>query len=136
MASNEVPVVRSVVAVLAGFFASTVMSLAGDILFRRLSPGAFDANGHATNDGALFTVMGYEALFALIAGYTTARIAQRRPFTHALAMGALVLLGRIPTAYVAWDTAPAWFHLGALLLIIPAALLGAKFCDLRARSLQ
>ena len=136
MASNDVPVVRSVVAVLAGFFTSTVMSLAADILFRRMSPASFDAAGHASGDGTLFTMMGYEVLFAAIAGYTTARIAIRRPFAHAAIMGGVVLLGRIPTAWVAWDTAPPWFHLGVLLLIIPAALLGAKACQLRASSIQ
>jgi hypothetical protein len=136
MPSNDVPVVRSVVAVLAGFFASTVMSLAADILFRRMSPASFNAEGQPVGDGALFTMMGYEALFAIVAGYTTARIAIRRPFVHAILMGGLVLLGRTPTAFVAWDTAPPWFHLGVLLLIIPAALLGAKVCALRATAIK
>jgi hypothetical protein len=122
--------------VLAGFFASTVMSLAADILFRRLSPASFNAEGQAIGDGALFAMMGYEALFAAIAGYTTARIAIRRPFAHAVIMGALVLLGRVPTAFVTWDTAPPWFHLGVLLFIIPAALSGAKVCALRASAIK
>ncbi len=112
------------------------MSLAADILFRRMSPASFNAAGQAAGDGALFTMMGYEALFAAIAGYTTARIAIRRPFAHAIIMGALVLLGRVPTAFVTWDTAPFWFHLGVLLLIIPSALLGAKVCALRASAVK
>jgi hypothetical protein len=122
--------------VLAGFFASTVMSLAADILFRRLSPASFNAEGQAIGDGALFAMMGYEALFAAIAGYTTARIAIRRPFAHAVIMGALVLLGRVPTAFVTWDTAPPWFHLGVFFLVIPTALLGAKVCALRATAIK
>jgi hypothetical protein len=136
MPSNDVPVVRSVVAVLAGFFTSTVMSLAADILFRRMSPASFSAEGQAAGDGALFTMMGYEALFEAVAGYTTARIASRQPFVHAIVMSGLVLLGRIPIVYAAWDTAPPWFHLGVLLLIIPAALLGAKVCALRATAIK
>lgn len=134
--SGEVPLVRSVVAVAAGFFASMVMTLGGDIAFRRVSPDAFDADGHARSDGALFTMMGYEALFVLVAGYVTARLAIRRPLAHALAMGAVVLLARASTVFLTWDTAPPWFHLGILLLIIPVALLGAKVSELRARSLQ
>ena len=134
--ANDVPVVRSIVAVAAGFFASNVMSLGGDLLFRRVSPHAFDAQGFARSDGTLFTVMGYEALFVLIAGYVTARLAIRRPMTHALVMGALVLLGRVPTALVAWSAAPPWFHIGVLLLIVPVALLGAKLSGLRARAVQ
>lgn len=136
MSTNDVPVVRSIVAVLAGFFASTVMSLAADILFRRMSPASFSADGQAIGDGPLFTIMGYEALFAAIAGYTAARIAIRRPFVHAAVMGGVVLLGRAPTAVLAWDTAPLWFHVGVLLLIVPAALLGAKLCTLRASAVK
>ena len=112
------------------------MSLGGDIFFRRISPEAFDAEGHAHGDGPLFTMMGYEALFALVAGYVTARIAIRRPMTHTLVMGGVVLLGRIPTAMIAWSTAPPWFHIGVLLLIVPAALLGAKLSELRMQSVQ
>lgn len=134
--SNDVPVVRSIVAVAAGFFASNVMSLGGDLLFRRVSPQAFDAKGIAHSDGALFTIMGYEALFALVAGYVTARLAIRRPMTHALVMSGLVLLGRVPTAFIAWDMAPPWFHIGVLLLIAPVALLGAKLSELRTRAVH
>jgi hypothetical protein len=73
--------------------------------------------------------LAYEALFALIAGYVTARLAIRRPLEHALVMGAIVVIARAATVFATWDTAPAWFHLGILILIIPVALLGAKLRD-------
>ena len=128
--SGEVPVVRSIVAVAAGFFASTVMSLGGDLAFRRTSPDAFDANGHARADSTLFIMMGYEALFVLIAGYVTARLAIRRVYAHAVAMAGVVLLMRASTVFLTWDAAPPWFHLGVLLLIVPLALLGPKLKEL------
>jgi len=131
---GEVPLVRSVVAVAAGFFASTVMSLGADLAFRRMSPASFDAEGQATGDGTLFVIMGYEVLFAAVAGYVTARLAIRKPFAHALIMAAVVLVGRVPTAILAWNAVPVWFHLGVLLLIVPAALLGAKVGELRTRA--
>lgn len=130
--AGEVPLVRSVVAVAAGFFASTVMSLGADLAFRRMSPDSFDAEGQASSDGTLFVIMGYEVLFAAVAGYVTARLAIRKPLAHALIMGAVVLVGRIPTAILSWSTVPVWFHLGVLLLIVPAALLGAKVGAMRA----
>lgn len=132
--AGEVPVIRSVIAVLAGFFASMVMSLGADLAFRRMSPESFDAGGRAANDGTLFITMGYETLFAAVAGYVTARLAIRRPLAHALVMGAVVLAGRLFTAILTWGSVPAWFHIGVLVLIIPAALLGAKLGELRARA--
>jgi hypothetical protein len=134
--SGDVPVVRSIVAVAAGFFTVMVLSAAADVTFGSLSPNAFDAQGHSRADSALFTKLAYEALFALIAGYVTARIAVRRPFTHALVMGAFVLAGRAFIAVLTWDVAPLWFNLGVLAVILPAALLGAKLSELRARSIQ
>ena len=133
---GDVPVVHSIVAVAAGFFTSTVMSLGGDIAFRHFSPDAFDAEGHARNDSSLFITMGYEGLFALIAGYVTARLAIRQPMTHTLVMAGVVLLGRVPTAIVAWSTAPPWFHIGVMVLIVPAALLGAKLSELRTHAVR
>jgi hypothetical protein len=131
--ASEVPVVRSIVAVAAGFFASNVMSAGADLAFRRLSPDSFHADKSPAGDGTLFVMMGYEVLFAAVAGYVTARLAIRKPLVHALVMALIVLVGRGFTATLSWNTVPAWFHLGVLALIVPAALLGAKIGDLRAR---
>ena len=134
--SGDVPVVRSIVAVTAGFFTVMVLSAAADVAFGSISPNAFDAQGQASADGALFIKLAYEATFALIAGYVTARIAVRRPFNHALVMGAFVLAGRAFISVLTWDVAPLWFNLGVLAVIVPAALLGAKLSELRARSVE
>jgi hypothetical protein len=130
---NDVPVVRSVVSVAAGFFAVMVLGAAADMVLSHVSPNAFDAQGHARAESTLFVTLAYETLFALIAGYVTARIAVRKPYTHVLVMAAIVLAGRAFIAALTWDVAPLWFNLGVLVLIVPAALLGAKLSELRAR---
>ena len=132
--ANDVPVVRSVVSVAAGFFAVMVLGAAADVVLAHVSPNAFDAQGRARLESTLFIKLAYETLFALIAGYVTARIAVRKPFTHVLVMAAIVLAGRAFIAALTWDVAPLWFNLGVLVLIIPAALLGAKLSELRSRS--
>jgi len=110
MNSGEVPIVRSIVAVGAGFFAFMVLSAAADAAFK----------------GTPFVRLGYETACTFLAGYVTARIAIRRPFFHTLIMAAIVLAGRALIAFAAWDVSPPWFNIGVLLLIIPVALLGAK----------
>jgi len=126
MSSGEVPIVRSIVAVGAGFFTVMVLSAAADVAFTGMSPNAFDENGHARADSSLFIKLAYEMLFAFLAGYVTARIAVRRPYFHAAVMGGLVLAGRALIAFAAWDVTPPWFNIGILMLILPVALLGAK----------
>ena len=132
--SNDVPVVRSVVSVAAGFFAVMVLGAAADMVLNQMVPNAFDAQGHARAESTLFIKLAYETLFALLAGYITARIAVRKPFNHVLIMAAIVLAGRAFISIATWDVVPLWFNLGVLVLIIPAALLGAKLSELRNRS--
>ena len=132
--SNDVPVVRSVVSVAAGFFAVMVLGAAADVVLGHVSPDAFDAQGHARVESTLFIKLAYETLFALLAGYLTARIAVRKPFTHVLVMAGIVLAGRAFIAVATWDVVPLWFNLGVLVLIVPAALLGAKLSEWRSRA--
>ncbi|MEJ0036394.1 MAG: hypothetical protein WDO68_09945 [Gammaproteobacteria bacterium] len=132
--SNDVPVVRSVVSVAAGFFAVMVLGAAADVVLAQVSPNAFDAQGHARAESTLFIKLTYETLFALLAGYLTARIAVRKPFMHVLVMAAIVLAGRAFIAVATWDVVPLWFNLGVLVLVVPAALLGAKLNELRNRA--
>ena len=134
--SNDVPVVRSVVSVAAGFFAVMVLGAAAEVVLRQAAPSAFDAQGHARAESTLFITLAYETVFALLAGYVTARIAVRKPFTHVLVMAGLVLAGRAFISVATWDVVPLWFNLGVLVLIVPAALLGAKLSELRNRSTQ
>lgn len=126
MNSGDVPIVRSIVAVGAGFFTVMVLGAAADMAFTGMAPNAFDATGHARDENALFIKLTYETFFALLAGYVTARIAVRRPYFHAVVMGGLVFAGRALIAMAAWDVTPPWFNVGILVLILPAALLGAK----------
>lgn len=132
--SNDVPVVRSVVSIAAGFFTVMVLGAAADLVMSHASPDAPYVPGNARAETLLFIKLGYETLFALIAGYVTARIAVRKPFTHVLVMAALVLAGRAFIAVATWDVVPLWFNLGVLVIIVPAALLGAKLSELRNRS--
>jgi hypothetical protein len=117
--SDDVPVVRSVVSVAAGFFTVMVLGAAADLVLGPVS---------------LIVKLAYETVFALLAGYVTARIAVRKPFTHVLVMAAIVLAGRALIAKAAWDVVPLWFNLGVLVLIIPGALIGAKLSELRNRT--
>ena len=132
--ADDVPVVRSVVSIAAGFFAVMVLGAAADVVLGQVSPDAFDAQGHARAESTLFIKLAYETLFALIAGYLTARVAVRKPFTHVLVMAGIVLAGRAFIALATWDVVPLWFNLGVLVLIVPVALLGAKLSELRNRT--
>ncbi len=107
MSAGEVPIVRSIVAVGAGFFAVMVLGAAADIAFSQLSPDAFDrAVTHAPT--ARSSSSSPTKRCSLCSRDTSpARIALTRPFNHVLIMAGLVLAGRALIAIAAWDVEPA-----------------------------
>ena len=121
--SGEASAVRSIFAVAAGFFAAAILSLCGDVALRAAAPRAFDAAGQGNASWVLLLMLAYSALFTFAGAYLAARIAIRKPVVHALAAGGVVLLVSVASTVVAWSTAPAWFHITALVLIMPAAFL-------------
>ncbi len=123
---------RSVLAIGAGFFATAVLSLAGDFGLRRLRPDSFAADG-GIQDSSVFAIsLVYAAVFGVIGGYVAARIAIRRPLRHAAILGGVMLAFAALSAVLLWSTAPPWYHLATLAMVLPAALVGGKIRELQA----
>ena len=68
-------------------------------------------------------------VFALVAGWLTARIALRKPATHAAILAALIALGAV-VSLAARPSDAKWSQLSALAVMAPCAWLGG----LRART--
>jgi hypothetical protein len=111
--------VRSVVAVGAGFFAIQVLGLGADIAIGSKVP--------------LTARLVYIAAFELLAGYLTARLAIRKPLTHALVLALIMLVTSGAIAIMTWDAALAWYHIVTLVLIVPVILLGGKLGEMQVR---
>jgi hypothetical protein len=63
------------------------------------------------------------AVFALIAGWLTARIAVRRPATHAGVLAGLIAVGAV-LSLVADPSGAAWSQVAALAVMAPGAWIG------------
>ena len=111
--------VRSVVAVGAGFFAIQVLGLGADLAIGSKVP--------------LTVRLAYIAAFELLAGYITARLAIRRPLTHAFVLSLIMLVTSGAIAVMTWDAALAWSHVVTLTLIVPVILLGGKLGEMQVR---
>jgi hypothetical protein len=89
-----------------------------------MMPGAFDA-ALRTNDVAILVgTLVYVTIYAIAGSYLTALLAPSRPMLHAMILGVLGLLFNIAGTYAAWATAPAWYHITALVLVLPSAWIG------------
>ncbi len=61
----------------------------------------------------------------VIAGYMAALVAGEYS-RSTLILGVVLLLVGIPVQYMAWNLAPAWYHILFLALLIPMTILGGR----------
>ena len=115
--------VRSIVAVVVGFLVIGALSVGTDYALRAAVPSWFPTD--RMDDPALLALtLAYVFVFAVFGCWLTARLAPDRPLLHALVLGALGLVLNVVGTAQRWDDAPAWYHVVALLLVMPAAWLG------------
>ena len=115
---------KSIWALIAGFLLLMVLSIGADILLRAFFPKAFSPSGAVQSWFAAITTICYAAAFGALSSYLTARLAGGRPVMHAMVLGGVVLLVVVAELAGSWHSAPAWFNLCFLAIILPSAYLG------------
>lgn len=121
---------RSVAAVVVGFLYIGALSFGADAFLRQWMPAAFDSTGRVLSTPVLLLIIGYVGVFAISGCYLAARLAPKAPLHHALALGGLGLLLNIVGTAALWNTAPAWYHIISLALVMPYAWLGGRLREL------
>jgi len=130
-------VLRSILAVVAGFVVASVVMMAvetvnGRVLhpqLGRIAEGMTDREAirsllASAPIGAFLVVMAGWAIGSLAGGWLAARVARRAPVGHALVLGALLTLGGIANNLVV--PPPLWFWITSLLVLLPAAYAGGR----------
>lgn len=123
---------RSIGAVVVGFLTIAILSFVTGEVVMALFPDAFDAVGRTDNVPILLLTLAYVAVYAVFGCYLAARLAPDRPMRHAMILGALGLIFNIGGTIAVWHTAPAWYFIVSLVLVLPYAWLGGM---LRERQL-
>ena len=116
---------RSTLAVLAGFAAIFVLSLATDQVFHSL--GVYPPWGEPMRDtGDNVLALSYRLVYDTFGCYLAARLAPRNSMRHALILGGIgfVLSTLGGAAVLTQDMGPAWFPILLALLSLPTAWLG------------
>ena len=121
---------RSILAVAAGFALWTVLWLGSNGLTAAAAPDAFNPDGSTDAVGLLLLFLVLSVVFSVVSGYVTALVARRKEAQHALYLGLLLLAVGLFVQVQVWDLMPLWYHLLFLVLLVPAALVGGR---LRAR---
>lgn len=123
--------IRSILAILAGYIVIVALVLAGTYALQSLKPHWF-LDGAPVTAGYLATNITYSLVAAWIAGYVTAIIAGRAPMQHAFALAG-VSVAMAVFAAINGAEQPRWFQL-LRAAVMAAAIISAGW--MRKPSLQ
>jgi hypothetical protein len=75
--------------------------------------------------GYLVTLLAGSVIYSLVTGLACAAIAGSAPRRAGIGAGLALLAVGLGVQLSAWETAPVWYHLTFLALLVPATLVGA-----------
>jgi hypothetical protein len=130
---EELAIFKSIRAVVIGFFFIGALSFAADAVVRKFVPTAF-VGGRTDSIPILILTIVYAAMFAIVGSFTTAHLAPRDPMKHAVALGVLVLIFTTIAAILLWGSAPVWYHVVSLALIMPYAWIGGRLREIEIKN--
>jgi peptidoglycan/LPS O-acetylase OafA/YrhL len=123
---------RSVVAVVAGFVVTALLSVGTDAVMH--ATGVFPPLGESMTGGLFVWATVYRVVYTVLGGYVTATLAPRRPMSHVMALGAVGVVVATVGAVAAWNAGPAfgpkWYPVLLVVTALPCVWAGGI---LRAR---
>lgn len=116
-------IVRSAVAVLAGF--AVVVALSGGTDYAAVKFGllSFDA-ADPTVPFAIATL--YRSIWAVAGGYTAARLAPEKPMLHAMILGGIGFVVALAGCIMRWNLGHHWYPIALVITAVPCSWLGGK----------
>ena len=118
---------KSIGAVLTGFMANVIWSLATDVsVYAAWGVPAFS---RPMTDSLFLLAIAYRAAFGVVAGWIAARLAPVAPMRHALTLGGLGLALSALGALATWNEpglGPRWYSVAIAALALPSAWLGGR----------
>ena len=125
---------RSIAALLAGFVAVVILSLATDDILRETR--IFPASGDLMSNPLFLLATIYRTLYGVLGSYITARVAPDRPMGHALAGGLVGLVLSLAGVAASWkhpELGPHWYSVALVLTVLPTAWLGGRMREIQIK---
>jgi hypothetical protein len=124
-------VLRRIGAVLAGFFATFILSVATDLALHAI--GIFPPWGQPMSNALFGLATAYRTIYTVAAGYITARLAPDRPMAHVWALGIIGLVAALAGTVATWNAGPEfgpkWYPLALVVLALPSVWTGGKLAQ-------
>jgi hypothetical protein len=117
---------RSILAVLGGFIAWSVLWLSYNIGLRAMGVLPSDDTQPLEAVTALIALLIGSIILSLLAGYVAAMISRSRSYGPIAILAAVLLAVGIFFQSQYWQLMPLWYHLTFLGLLLPVCFLGAR----------
>jgi hypothetical protein len=123
---NNMPIIKSIGAVIAGFLIVVIFSTGTDWLVERL--GIFPP----ASDQGLFVpwmlavALLYRTIYTILGGYVTAKLAPSNPKRHVVILAILGTLGGIAGVIAGWNLSAHWYPIALAVLAFPSVWFGGK----------
>jgi len=115
---------KSALAVILGLTAGIGLSVLTDMALLALGFDIRQLNNVPFS--LVLFILGYRFACNVLSCWLAARFAPNQPMRHALTLGLLGLLISSAGALLMWNEAPAYYHIGLIVLALPAAWLGGR----------
>ena len=117
---------KSVGAVVAGFLLCFVLAIATDVVLVMTHMMPTMEHPEQFSDGLYAVITVYTALYSVVGGWLTAKLAPSKPLQHALALGVLGTIASCLGAWANWGKAAGheWYPIALIVIAIPACWLG------------
>ncbi len=125
---------KSIGAILGGFIAGTLLTVAADFTMQSL--GLLDMERFkSASPGIVLIVTIYRFVFSIAGCFIVASLAPANPMRHAMILGWIGLGLSLTGSVFMWDQAAAWYNMAVILMAIPSAWIGGKlFLWMRAKN--
>jgi hypothetical protein len=126
-------ILKSTLAILAGFALGAVLSLGTDFLLNLL--GVMSMQNFKQNSTLIVAlVVIYRFIFNVMGCYLTAKLAPNKPMKHVIIIGIIGTILGILGSVVMWEQAVPWYNIAIIAISLPSAWLGGKlFLDRKSK---
>lgn len=100
---------KSIGAVLAGFIAVALLSVATDFVLETFKIFPPTANAGAYTVWMLASALAYRSFYTIVGGYLTASLAPNKPWRHIVVLMALGAIGGVAGAINGWSLGNHWY---------------------------
>jgi len=115
--------VRSILAVLAGWIAVGILVVCTDLVLGRMYPQSY-VEGKIPPDSLSALSLATSLIYSIAGGWITASMAARRRWNHIWALVMWGLLMGIASAIFTWGKIQNWYQVGLILGWVPTVVLG------------